>query len=398
MVLPLSDSPNPRGVPFITYALIAANVAVYVLIALPLSATPADPRDPALQGYIQIISEHLPQHMRLDEVLQNISEYNLYVFRHGFRPAAPQLSALFFSLFLHEGFLHLFGNMLFLWIYGDNVEYRLGPMRYLIAYLGTGIGATLFHTVFFPDSPLPLIGASGAISGVLGFYFVWFPHNQVRLLVLIVPFFMRVVSVSARWVLGFFLLIDNVLPFVLTLGSDGTGVAFGAHIGGFVLGLAIAKWMDRGDLGAPTPAYERGSIAFPATGSPKEMIQQALTAGHERDAADIYFGLEPQSTRRLLTADESLQLADWLRGHRHSKPALAVYRRHLRDYPDDPSAAAAHLGAGLVQLEDLGQPTPAYQHFLDALQADPSPEVAARARAALATIAARQKLQVGRGS
>jgi len=96
-----------------------------------------------------------------------------------------------------------------------------------------------------------------------------------------------------------------------------------------------------------------------------------------------------------LTPDDSLALADWLRRNRHDEAALLVYRRHLRDYPHGPGAAEAHVGAALVLLDAFGQATPAYQHLLEALDLDPSVETAAQARAALASIRARQKLQVG---
>jgi len=396
MILPLGDAPNPRGVPVMTYALLAANVAVYVLISLPLSVTPPDPADPMLAEYVRVISRTLPQRVPVREIVSNLSAYDLFVFRYGFRPAAPQLAPLFYSLFLHAGFLHLFGNMLFLWIYGDNVEHRLRPLPYLCAYLGTGVAATLFHMLFASTSPLPVVGASGAISGVLGFYYVWFPRNQVRLLVLLFPFFMDVFYVNARLVLGMFLLLDNLLPFLVTRGTEGGGVAYGAHIGGFVAGLAIAWLMDRRELAGGRLDYEPAGETAEVAATPAAAIHAALAAGRFAEAGRIYFALDRHATRRVLAPDDSLALADWLHSHGHDDAALIVYRRHLRDYPHGPGTAEAHLGAGLIQLESFDQPTPAYQHLLEALQLNPSPAVAARARAALETIAARQKLQIGR--
>ena len=140
--------------------------------------------------------------MALEALLQQVSAYDLVVFAYGFRPADLNLSALVTSMFLHGGFMHLAGNMLFLWIYGDNVEHRLGRWRYLAAYLGTGTLATLSHAVLNLDSALPMVGASGAISGVLGLYFIWFPRNRVRLWIMLFPFFMNVVYAPARLVLG----------------------------------------------------------------------------------------------------------------------------------------------------------------------------------------------------
>lgn len=255
MILPLGDSPNPRGVPFVTYALIAANVAVYVLISLPLSNTAANPRDPLLREYARVILEHAPRGLSPRDLLQQVSAYDLFVFQHGFRPSAPRLGALFASLFVHAGLMHLVGNMLFLWIYGDNVEHRLRPGPYLIAYLATGMGATLFHMVLNPSSALPLIGASGAISGVLGFYFLWFPRNQVRLFVFLFPFIFNTITVSARLLLGMYLIADNLVPLLLTRGGGGD-VAYGAHIGGFIGGLAVAWVVDRRQLRERDPRRE----------------------------------------------------------------------------------------------------------------------------------------------
>jgi tetratricopeptide (TPR) repeat protein len=113
-------------------------------------------------------------------------------------------------------------------------------------------------------------------------------------------------------------------------------------------------------------------------------------------AATAYFALPPDQARQTLRPDESLAMGDWLRANGHGEAALVVYRRHLRDYPAHATAAAAHLGAGLVQLEQLGQVAPAYQHFLDALDMNPDAGTAARARAALSQIAALQKYNIGR--
>jgi tetratricopeptide (TPR) repeat protein len=113
-------------------------------------------------------------------------------------------------------------------------------------------------------------------------------------------------------------------------------------------------------------------------------------------AATAYFALPPDRTRNALQPGESLAMGDWLSANGHGEAALVVYRRHLRDYPSHATAAAAHVGAGLVQFEQLGQVAPAYQHFLDALDRNPDEETAARARAALSRIAALQKYNIGR--
>ena len=392
MLLPLSDAPNPGGRPYVTYTLIALNVLVYLFVSLPLGTERPDPSSPAFEAYINVVREQVPPNVSLRAVLNSLSAYDLFVFEHGYKPAAPQVTDLLFSLFLHGGFLHLFGNMLFLWIYGDNVEYRLGRVAYLLWYLATGVAATLFFALFAPSSSVPLVGASGAISGVLGFYFLWFPHNTVRLFVFLFPFFMNVVAVRARIVLGVYLVVDNFLPFLFTSGSGG-GVAHGAHIGGFVAGLAGAWMIERRGVGSARAGYS-GDAAI--DDAPESAVGTAVDGQDMARVATAYFALPADRTRKALNPSDSLALGDWLAGHGHAEAALVVYRRHLRDYPTDPTAAEAHVGAGLVQFEHLGQVAPAYQHFLDALDLNPDAATASRARAALAQIAATQKYNVGR--
>lgn len=242
MILPLGDSPNPRGGSWATRAFLLINIGVFALVSLPLSVTPVDSADPRLPAFVEAMSRALPDPATRRAYLAQLTAYDLFVFEHGFRPAAPSLWGLLVSMFLHANLLHLFGNMLFLWIYGDNVEHRLGIFTYTVAYLATGVAATLFHALFAMGSDLPLIGASGAISGVLGFYLVWFPRNRVRLLVFLFPILIQRIEVPARFVLWLYLIADNLIPFLMGIGSAaGGGVAHGAHIGGFVAGYALAR-------------------------------------------------------------------------------------------------------------------------------------------------------------
>jgi membrane associated rhomboid family serine protease len=394
MFLPVGDQPNPRGTPIANYAILAANVAIYLVLSLPLSLRPADASDPRLAEYFEIIRQNLPPGVSIQEVLRQVSEYDLFVFSWGYRPAEPSLIALFASMFLHGGFAHLFGNMLFLWIYGDNVEHRLGSARYVFWYLLTGACATLFHSVFDSDSRIPLVGASGAISGVLGFYFLWFPRNSVRVWVLLFPFFMNVVMLPARLVLGFYLILDNILPFLLTRGSQGAGVAYGAHIGGFLAGLAVAWLKDRKQVTARPAEYRDFPRASGA--SPREALQEALGRGDMEKSSELYFELPAEATRRLLSPDDSIALANWLAKNGHPRAALTLYQRHLRDHPRGPGAAEAHAYAGLLQLHVLREPTAAYQHLVEALDYDPAPELESMIRRGLADIESRQKFQVPR--
>jgi rhomboid family protein len=394
VVLPIGDAPNPRGVPVVNYLLIAANVAVYLFVAIPLGSQHPASNDPTLQEYLRAMSESIHDRAALYRIVRDVSAYDLVVFTWGFRPAAPSLVDLFTCMFLHAGFLHLFGNMLFLWIYGDNVEHRLGHVRYLLWYLATGVAATLFHLVSAPGSQIPLVGASGAISGVLGFYFVWFPRNRVRLLWLLPPFVMQVFEVPARLVLGIYLVLENLLPYVIVRGD--AGVAHGAHIGGFVAGLLAAWLIDRFAIGArPAEFAEAPQVSLRRDPDWPARVADAIDRGRMEDAAVEYFEVPAHASTGILTPERSLALARWLQDHGHDDAALVVARRHLRDFPRGPGLSEAQVVAGDALLA-ADQPTPAYQYYLGALDQTPDPASAAAARRGIAAIEALQKRQIGR--
>ena len=392
MFLPLGDEPNPQGVPYVNYALIAVNVAVYVLISLPLSFSAADPQDPRVQEYVSAVSESLPPGVSPSQVIQQISAYDLVVFSWGFRSIDPSLVTLFTAMFLHGGFMHLFGNMLFLWIYGDNVEHRLGSFKYLFWYLATGVAATLFYGMFAGRTPLPLVGASGAISGVLGFYFLWFPHNKVRVFIFFFPFIMQTMLLRSRLVLGVYLILDNIFPFLISRGGGG-GVAHGAHIGGFLAGVLVAWIAGRRQIRSRPEEYR--ARRSPAAEAPPigKKVSAAIRKNNFGQAAKLYFELPSNATRGLLEPDDSIALGNWLARNGHAKAALTIYQRHLRDYPAGKGAAEAHAYAGLLQLHAFREPTAAYQHLMDALDLKPSPDIESLTRESLNEIAAAQKFQ-----
>ncbi|HEY7515574.1 MAG TPA: rhomboid family intramembrane serine protease [Vicinamibacteria bacterium] len=387
MIIPVGDAPNGRGAAPATYALIALNVAIYVLVSLPLSGTRPDPRDPELREYVEVMSHATRGEVSPADLLQQTTAYDLFVFSHGYRPARPSLADLLFCMFLHGGFLHLAGNMLFLWIYGDNVEKRMGSLRYLFWYLATGAAATLFHAFFAATSEVPLVGASGAISGVLGFYFVWFPRNIVRLLFLIPPFLMQVFEVPARLVLGAYLFMDNLLPYLLSRGEG--GVAHGAHIGGFVAGLAVA-WIHNQRV------LHKEPVLRPAPEPEPPALHEAIGNGRLGEAADTYFTLSPAEARDALSAEEAVEMARWLRRQGRSRDALVLLRRTVRDVHDGPGLADAYALAGLILLEDRRDPAAAYQYLLTALELSPDAATADEVRDALRRIDGSQARNVGR--
>ncbi len=385
MLLPIGDAPNPKGTPWVTWALILANVLVYLLVSVPLGARRADVRDPALREYVEVVVGLSGGEVSPRQVALQTSAYDLFTFEHGYRPAAPQLLDLFTCMFLHGGLMHLVGNMLFLWIYGDNVERRLGAIPYLIAYLATGALGTLSHALVFSDSPVPLVGASGAISGLLGLYFVWFPRNSVRMLMLFPPFVMQVIEVPARFVLGAYVVFDNLLPF---LAAGQGGVAHGAHLGGFVGGAALAWWLNRG-VAAPREV----GVEAEATGlAPREALARGLFA----EAARAWFALPAAEARFALNPGEAALLASWLRTHAHPDAALTLLRRVTRDQPRGEGLAEAFATIGLILLDDRAEPTAAWQYLLQALEAGPRPETAFAVRQALARVEALQKRAIGR--
>jgi len=151
----------------------------------------------------------------------------------------PILLTLFTSMFLHGGFLHLAGNMLYLWIFGDNVEDQLGHAKFLVFYILCGLGASLLYIVTSPNSHIPMVGASGAIAGVLGAYMIRFPRARILTLIWF-GFFIRLVAIPALFVLGFWFILQ--LLFALpSIGSTSGGVAFFAHVGGFLAGIVLFK-------------------------------------------------------------------------------------------------------------------------------------------------------------
>ena len=157
----------------------------------------------------------------------------------GIVPADFEWPAVVTSMFLHGGWLHFLGNMWYLWIFGDNVEDRMGHGRYLTFYLLCGAAAGLAQTAVNPDSYIPTIGASGAIAGVMGAYFVLFPHSRV-LTLLPIFIFIQIVEIRAIWFLGLWFLFNvfsGVGSIATTAGSQG-GIAFWAHVAGFVAGFA----------------------------------------------------------------------------------------------------------------------------------------------------------------
>ena len=150
--------------------------------------------------------------------------------------AVPAYITILTSMFMHGGFMHIIGNMLYMWIFADNIEDNLGPSRFIFFYLLCGVGAAMTQVLMDTQSQVPMVGASGAIGGVLGAYLI--NHPNARVLVLIpFGFFSQLIKIRALYVLGFW--------FILQFLSSGGGIAYGAHIGGFVSGMILILFFNK---------------------------------------------------------------------------------------------------------------------------------------------------------
>ena len=251
MVFPISDDNTGRvRTPYITYALIALNVFVFVF----------------LQGLgtnerFTYAFSTVPQEIRTGEDIARPVPVELGEERTTI-PLQPTPGSVYLtllvSMFMHGGLMHLLGNMLFLWIFGDNVEDDLSHGRYTAFYLVTGLIASLSHVVstfVFGDNPfIPSLGASGAISGVMGGYLVLHPHRRVRVLI-----FRMITDVPAYVAVGLWFVLQLISAFgVIGQGPQaGGGVAFMAHIGGFVGGVILVKLFAAGRLPPAMPPMRR---------------------------------------------------------------------------------------------------------------------------------------------
>jgi membrane associated rhomboid family serine protease len=216
-MIPIRDR-NPSGTfPYITIGVICLNVAVF-LFQLSLG-------------------------QRIDAFLFQFGVIPIRVIHYADIPDVNIMDAYFpfFSyMFLHGGFIHLIGNMWYLWIFGDNIEDMLGRLKFIIFYLVCGIGAAAIHVYFNSWSGIPCIGASGAVAGVLGAYMVSFPKAKV---LVVLPLFIiwQIVELPAIVVLGFWFLIQFFSGTAAITTVEGGGVAWWAHIGGFIIGVVLIK-------------------------------------------------------------------------------------------------------------------------------------------------------------
>ncbi len=265
MVIPVHDSNPVHRTPVVTYALIVANVVVFLigpLSGLNSSYGTGVRHACATEVYFQEYGA-IPRELTRNEPLpaQPIvveTDQGQVLCRTAPYHKVPFLSVLY-AMFLHGGWLHLLGNMLFLFVFGNNVEDRMGRLRYLIFYLGVGYIATYAYALLYADSTTTLVGASGAIAGVLGAYLYLFPRAKV---ISLVPFLFFIPLRFPAWlVLGLWFVLQWFYFQGAGLQQD-TGVAYFAHVAGFVVGFAYAALALDREGPPPRPAY-RGPPGYP---------------------------------------------------------------------------------------------------------------------------------------
>jgi len=214
-MIPLKDDNPTSNKPIITYFLIGSCTLIFLM----QFSSEAYQTGRLFYSY-GLIPSVLMSHNELP--------LDLYV--------VPSFITIFTSMFMHGGFMHLIGNMLYMWIFADNIEDNLGPLKFLIFYLLAGVGAAMTQVLVDTQSQIPMVGASGAIGGVLGAYLI--NHPKAKVLVLIpFGFFSQLIKIKALYVLGFW--------FILQFISSGGGVAYAAHIGGFVSGMILILFFNK---------------------------------------------------------------------------------------------------------------------------------------------------------
>lgn len=256
-MFPLRDDIPSRQVPVVNYTMIGLCVLIF------LGQQSAQDQLVGDYGMTPVIISHPDEQIVVVEKRPVSTPFGIQVLdveRQLPEPAVPPLFTLLTCTFLHGSLMHLIGNVWFLYIFGDNVEDRLGKAGYLIFYLGSGVAASLTHYAFQPESFVPTIGASGAVAGVMGAYMWLYPHARVTTLIPIL-FILQLIVVPAPWFLGFWFVIQLVQGTFSMGDATAAGVAWWAHAGGFAFGFTVAWLMGR----ASKPDEPKVIVRLPRT-------------------------------------------------------------------------------------------------------------------------------------
>ena len=220
-MIPLKDDNPTSGRPVVTYFLIGICIIIFLM---------------QLGSQSYKTGQLFYSYGLIPSVLMGYDQLPMDLY------AVPAYLTIFTSMFMHGGFMHLIGNMLYMWIFADNIEDSLGPKKFIIFYLLSGIGAAMAQILMDTHSQVPMVGASGAIGGVLGAYLI--NHPNARVLVLIpFGFFSQLIKIKALYVLGFWFVLQFINSAMMS--SQGGGVAYAAHIGGFVSGVVLILFFNK---------------------------------------------------------------------------------------------------------------------------------------------------------
>ncbi|MCI0341156.1 MAG: rhomboid family intramembrane serine protease [Planctomycetales bacterium] len=296
-MIPIGDENPTERWPYVNWSLIGLNVLAFLLTAGSLEAVIKD---------------------------------------YAFVPARPQPVDVITSMFLHGGFGHLLGNMLFLWIFGDNVEDKLGRVWYPVFYIGCGVAAAVAHFAMHHGSSVPVVGASGAVAGVLGMYAVLFPNHQIKIFYFFAWFWWGTFFISAKWALGIWFAGQALMTALLERAGVG-GVAYLAHIGGFVVGAGLGFLLKERLLAGAPPPRARPRVT-PLWGRGRPPLPDAL----DERGAPVY---SREAPARVVEAPPPPRPAGWRRGGAGAWAVLAS-----SDEAADPAAA------GRVLAEATGRP------------------------------------------
>jgi len=241
MLIPIGDDNQGRlSKPFVVYIIVAINVVVFLLLQQAVMT----PEGVYFTYGYSVVPYEITTGIDLKEpvVPREAGDFRARGQRPIEIPEAPGPSPIYLTLltamFMHGGWMHIIGNMLYLWIFGDNVEDNFGHGKFLVFYLVCGLAASFAQIIVDPTSMIPSLGASGAIAGVLGAYLIMFPRNRVRAL-LPLGFIWTVIEVPALVVLGFWIVIQIFSQYTATFSHSTGGVAYMAHIGGFATGVVL---------------------------------------------------------------------------------------------------------------------------------------------------------------
>lgn len=271
-MIPLHDDIPSRTFPGVNYTIIGICALAFLAqlqdqpdqpsLVEKYAMIPARIQSPDAE--VEIVIDHQIVHTPQGPVVEVTK-------RPAIPPVIPPLLTMLTCVFLHGGWMHFLGNMWFLYIFGDNVEDRFGHVGYLLFYLGCGLISSFVHYLSGPSSTIPTIGASGAIAGVMGAYFIWYPYARVHTLVPIF-IFLQILILPAPLFLGIWFLLQALQGTLSITATESGGVAWWAHIGGFVAGVVAASLFGRTGWGQPInfnrrPRPERGRVfVFPPDG------------------------------------------------------------------------------------------------------------------------------------